>query len=152
MLPLAHKSRRAALELALAVAAFTVALGLIALPATSSTSPGPAGKKGKNLRSVIFVGNNWDGTADVINPRRGFKRIARINIIPDHDERFAEIATNPQDLGYFLGIRQLVGEGNDQFVDDMYTSNDGKLLIVSRPSFKDVIGMNLNTREIVWRF
>jgi DNA-binding beta-propeller fold protein YncE len=45
-----------------------------------------------------------------------------------------------------------VGEGNDQFVDDMYSTHDGRLLIVSRPSFKDVVAINLNTRKIVWRF
>ena len=49
-------------------------------------------------------------------------------------------------------IRELVGEGNDQFVDDMYTSNDGRLLIVSRPSFRDVVALNLTTGKIVWRF
>jgi len=139
-----------AATVALAVAIFAMAAALTAVPASTTTLPGPAGKA--NLRSVIFVGNNWAGTADVINPRRKFKRIARINIIPDHEERMAEIATDPERLAYFLGIRQLVGEGNDQFVDDMYTSNDGQLLIVSRPSFRDVIGMDLDTREIVWRF
>ena len=36
-------------------------------------------------------------------------------------------------LAYFIAIRELIGEGNDQFVDDMYTSNDGRLLVVSRP-------------------
>ena len=30
--------------------------------------------------------------------------------------------TDPERLGYFLAIRELVGEGNDQFVDDMYTT------------------------------
>jgi hypothetical protein len=38
----------------------------------------------------------------------------------------AEIQSNPDRLGYFLGIRELVGEGNDQFVDDMFSSPDGR--------------------------
>jgi YVTN family beta-propeller protein len=63
-----------------------------------------------------------------------------------------EIAADPVRLGYFLAIRELVGEGNDQFVDDMYTSNDGRLLIVSRPSFRDVVAIELASGEIVWRF
>jgi DNA-binding beta-propeller fold protein YncE len=63
-----------------------------------------------------------------------------------------EIFTNPVRLGYFLAIRQLVGEGHDQFVDDMFTSKDGRLLVVSRPSFADVVGINLNSGRIVWRF
>ena len=81
-----------------------------------------------------------------------FERIARLNIVPDLEERMAEIALDPQRLGYFLAIRLLVGENNDQFVDDMYSTNDGRLLIVSRPSLRDVIGMNIATGKIVWRF
>jgi YVTN family beta-propeller protein len=99
---------------------------------------------------VLFVGNNWDGTADIIDPIK-LKRLARINVIPDLQERLREIYTNPDKLGFFLGIRQLIGEGNDQFVDDMFTSHDGRFVYVSRPSLADVIGMNLQTRKIVWR-
>ncbi len=106
----------------------------------------------RGKREVLFVGNNWEGTADVIVPRGKFRRLARINIIPDIEERMAEIATDPERLGYFLAIRELVGEGNDQYVDDMYSSNDGRLLIVSRPSFRDVIALDLASGEIVWRF
>jgi DNA-binding beta-propeller fold protein YncE len=110
------------------------------------------GSEDPNLQRVLFVGNNWDGTADVIEPRGGYERIGRINIIPDIDERMMEILTNPVRLGYFLAIRQLVGEGHDQFVDDMFTTNDGRLLIVSRPSLADVVAIDLETREIAWRF
>jgi YVTN family beta-propeller protein len=125
-----------------AVAAFAL-VALWAAPA-SAAPPG--------LRDVVFVGNNWDGTADVIDPHSNFRRVTRINIIPDIDERMAEIMTDPVRLGYFLGIRQLVGEGNDQYVDDMYSTNDGELLIVSRPSLRDVVAIDLDTRQIVWRF
>ncbi len=79
-------------------------------------------------------------------------RIARINIIPDIEQRRAEINSNPIRLGYFLGIRQLVGEGNDQFVDDMFSSNNGRLLIVSRPSLADVVAIDIASGRIVWRF
>ena len=64
----------------------------------------------------------------------------------------AEIQSDPVRFGYFLGIRQLVGEGHDQFVDDMYSSNDGRLVVISRPSFGDVVAISLRTRRIVWRF
>jgi YVTN family beta-propeller protein len=103
-------------------------------------------------RSAIFVGNNWDGTADVIDPENGYRRIARINIIPDHAERMAEITSNPADLVYFLAIQQLIGEGHNQYVDDMFTTKDGEILIVSRPSFADVVGIDLRTEQIIWRF
>ena len=135
--------RLAALSACAAFAAFA-----LAAPAAE------AGKKDRNraTRHMMFVGNNWEGTADVIQPRGKFRHIARINIIPDHDERMQEILLDPVRLGYFLGIRELVGEGNDQFVDDMFTSHDGRILAVSRPSFRDVVGIKLATGEIKWRF
>ena len=101
-------------------------------------------------RDVLFVGNNWDGTADVVDPVK-FERIARLNIIPDIEERMAEIRTNPERQAYFLAIRQAVGEGHDQFVDDMYSSPDGRFLYVSRPSLADVIALDLTTQKLVWR-
>src|SRR3954447_24664896 len=102
------------------------------------------------LQSVLVVGNNWDGTADVIHPTK-FKRLTRLNIIPDRDQRMAEIQSSPDRMGYFLAIRQAVGEGHDQFVDDAFTSHDGRFLYVSRPSFADVVAINLRTRKIAWR-
>ncbi len=141
-------------------AAAVVALAACALAALAA-SPAPAVKapKAPATTPVVFVGNNWDGTADVLRftpPSKSkpasFKRIARLNIIPDIDQRMQEILTNPQRLGYFLAIRQLIGEGHDQFVDDMYSTNDGTLLIVSRPSFADVVAIDLATGQIAWRF
>lgn len=117
-------------------------------------APAPARHDIKNheTRHVLFVGNNWDGTADVVLPRGKFRRVHRINIIPDIEQRMLEIYTNPERLAYFLAIREFVGEGHDQFVDDMFTSKDGRLLVVSRPSLADVVGIDLRTEEIVWRF
>jgi DNA-binding beta-propeller fold protein YncE len=54
-------------------------------------------------------------------------------------------------LGYFLGIRQLIGEGHDQFVDDIFTSPDGRFAYVSRPSLADVVAFDLKSKQIVWR-
>ena len=109
------------------------------------------GVKGqKGTEETLLVGNNWDGTADVVDPVR-FKRITRINIVPDLAIRRAEIMANPVDLGFYLGVRQLIGEGNDQLVDDMFTSPDGRFLYVSRPSLKDVVAFNLRTKQIHWR-
>jgi DNA-binding beta-propeller fold protein YncE len=101
-------------------------------------------------KDVLFVGNNWEGTADVIDPQ-SFTRLGRINIVPDREQRMAEIQRDPVALGFFLGIRQLVGEGNDQFVDDMFSSPDGQRVYVSRPSFADVVAIDLRTGKIVWR-
>jgi len=175
-----------------------VLLTALALALSAATQARPA--EGADLAEVILVGNNWEGTADIIEVRypnqagagqakkcltkkagegkrktckrsRGaefaqagqpgqasqqgspsYRTVARINIVPDLQERMAELLTNPIDLAYFLAIRVLIGENNDQFVDDMYTTNDGRLLIVSRPSLKDVVGIELATGEIAWRF
>jgi DNA-binding beta-propeller fold protein YncE len=131
--------------LAIALCALTVA-AIAAAPAEAAAKK----RKPPKTRTVLFVGNNWDGTADVVAPRK-FKRLARINIIPDIAERMAEIQSDPERHGYFLGIRQLVGEGHDQFVDDMFSSRDGRFLYVSRPSLADVVAFNLRTRKIAWR-
>lgn len=103
------------------------------------------------LQPAIFVGNNWDGTIDVINGDT-YEVIGRINGIPDYEQRMTELRKKPKDYIVFLGIRQLIGEGNDQYVDDMYSSRDGELLVVSRPSFADVVALDLDTGDIVWRF
>ncbi|QIK74683.1 YncE family protein [Nocardioides piscis] len=131
------------------------ALASVLVTALLGTAPASAGGDKQqpvgDVRKAVFVGNNWDGTASVLGPRR-LASLGRINIIPDKDARMAEIMLNPYRAAYFLAIRELVGEGHDQFVDDLYTSNDGSLLIVSRPSFADVVGISLKTHEIVWRF
>jgi hypothetical protein len=129
-----------------ALVAALVAL-LAAEPALAQEGP----PKRRDTRQVMFVGNNWEGTADIVDARN-FKRLARIDVIPDKDERLAEIQADPERLAFFLAIRQGVGEGNDQFTDDMFTSHDGRFAYVSRPSFADVVGISLRTRQIVWRF
>ncbi|MFG2298670.1 YncE family protein [Streptomyces sp. NPDC048603] len=137
-----------------AVCALTAAALLTALAPAAADTPtdaapdtGPAG-----LRQVLFVGNNWDGTADVLAATGGMARIGRINVIPDKAERLREIHLNPVKLAYFLGIRTTAGEGHDQFADDMYTTPDGSAVVVSRPSFADVVSIDLASGRINWRF
>jgi len=138
------------------LAVLAAGAALAALPAIAGASQAGGGDPG--TREVIFAGNNWEGTASVLNPQKRYRNVATINIIPDQAERELEIMLNPVDFAFFLAIREFVGEGNDQFVDDMYTTPDGKLLIVSRPSFRDVVGIRLNNCddlndcEIEWRF
>jgi hypothetical protein len=125
----------------------TVVIGLVVVgTAGSATKRKPASP----TRSALFVGNNWDGTADVVDPKT-FKRLKRLNIVPDKADRMAQISLNPVRLAYFLAIRQEVGEGHDQFVDDMFSSKDGRFVYVSRPSFADVVAIELKTGKIVWR-
>lgn len=125
----------------------------VTAPATAATAVGAASDSGSAaLREVMFVGNNWDGTADVIKSTGDFAKIGRINVIPDKDQRMAEINADPIWWIAFMTIRNSVGEGHDQFVDDMYSTPDGKSVVVSRPSFGDVVSIDLATGAINWRF
>jgi hypothetical protein len=130
---------------AIATLAATLAAAIAATPAIAQGEDG-------DVREVLFVGNNWDGTADVIRTNGAFKRVARLNIIPDLDERMAELLADPVRLGYFAAIALLIGEGHNQYVDDMFSTNDGRLLIVSRPSLADVVAIRIKTGKLVWRF
>ncbi|MGW1590845.1 YncE family protein [Streptomyces sp. NPDC002386] len=123
----------------------------LAGPATaasaSASATDPAG-----LREVLFVGNNWDGTADVVKSSGDFAGIGRIDVIPDRDQRMAEINADPIKWIYFQAIRNSVGEGHDQFADDMYSTPDGRSVVVSRPSFADVVSIDLASGKVNWRF
>lgn len=104
------------------------------------------------LREVLFVGNNWDGTADVVESTGDFAKIGQVNVVPDKTERIAEINADPIKWIYYMSIRNQVGEGHDQYVDDMYSTPDGRSMVVSRPSFADVVSIDLATGRINWRF
>ncbi|MFZ5847263.1 MAG: YncE family protein [Actinomycetota bacterium] len=130
--------------------------GLSTLAATTATtgtsSAAPTGPRSEvAAREVMFVGNNWDGTATVVDANT-YRPIKTINTIPDQAERMLEIVTNPNKLVFYIAIRAGVGEGNDQFTDDMFSTPDGRLVAVSRPSFADVVGIDLATGKIEWRF
>jgi DNA-binding beta-propeller fold protein YncE len=133
------------------LASFLMATLLVA----GAASPAGAAKRKKTSKPpakqpIYMVGNNWDGTADIIHART-FKSLQRFDVVPDRNERMAEIEADPDRMGYFLAIRQLVGEGHDQFVDDAFTSHDGRVVYVSRPSFADVVAIGLKRKRILWR-
>ena len=74
--------------------AFAVALaGALGVPTAAPAAP-------EGQRDVMVVSNNWAGTADLVDPRT-FKRLARIDVIPDKDERIAEITADPPSKLYF---------------------------------------------------
>jgi DNA-binding beta-propeller fold protein YncE len=125
------------------IAGFAV-LTVVTIPAPAGAAPG--------LREVMFVGNNWEGTVDVIGSSGTFAKLGRISVIPDRAQRLTEIYLNPVKLAYYLGIQQGPGEGHDQLVDDMYTTPDGSALVASRPSFADVVSIDLRTGTLKWRF
>ncbi|MFF8602390.1 YncE family protein [Streptomyces sp. NPDC015232] len=149
--PRGRARRRLGGSLAAALALLAAVAGSGATAAPAAASPAPAAAS-EGLREVMFVGNNWDGTADVIESRGEFRRIGRVNVIPDREERMREIHLDPVKLAFFLGVRSGPGEGHDQFVDDMYATPDGSAMVVSRPSFADVVSVDLRTGRINWRF
>jgi hypothetical protein len=125
-------------------------LGTLALAASAATLllVQPAGAAGK--RDVLVVSNNWAGTADLVDPHR-FKRIKRLNVIPDAAQRVAEIEADPTAKFYYDSVRALVGEGHDQYVDDGFVSRDGRVVYFSRPSFADVVAIDIRSGKIRWR-
>lgn len=126
-----------------ALAAVAVVL-LAGPPAPAAAAPA--------LREVMFVGNNWDGTVDVIRSSGDYARLGRINVVPDLAVRLSEIYRDLIRLAFFLGVRSGPGEGHDQLIDDMYTTPDGSALVVSRPSLADVVSIDLRTGAPRWRF
>ena len=100
------------------MAVAVVVLGLAALSAAPA-SPAPAA----GLRDAVFVGNNWDGTADVHRPaRQATSASPGSTSSPTSTSGWPR--SPPTRCGSATSSRsaQLIGEGNDQFVDDMYTS------------------------------
>ncbi|MFK0571741.1 YncE family protein [Endozoicomonas sp.] len=104
----------------------------------------------ESFRDVIVVGNNWDGTIDIYDPYT-YQRIKKLNAVPDKEERLQELGSTVKRWIMSTLIKTVIGEGNYQLVDDMFPSNDGHYLFISRPSFADVIALDVNTGEIKWR-
>ena len=102
------------------------------------------------LRDVVVAGNNWDGVITIFDPNT-YEIIKKISAMPDREERFEEIYSGLKRRLAAGFIREFIGEGNDQLVDDMFTSNDGRYIYASRPSFADVVAIDVNSGEIVWR-
>ena len=111
---------------------------------------GAMAAKKRPMRDVLVVSNNWAGTADLVDPR-SFKRLARLNVIPDARRRLAEINADATRKAVFDGIRTQVGEGNNQYVDDGFVSRDGRYVYFSRPSFADVVAIHIGSRKLAWR-
>ncbi|HMS72814.1 MAG TPA: hypothetical protein PKB03_07230 [Baekduia sp.] len=121
------------------------------LIAAVSAGLAPAAEAAKSkTRDVLVVSNNWAGTADIIDTKT-YKRLKRLNVVPDKAERVAQIQKDETATFYYNNIRNLVGEGNDQYVDDGFTSPDGRTVYFSRPSFADVVAIDMGSGKIKWR-
>lgn len=102
------------------------------------------------LRDVLIVGNNWDGMVDIIDAN-SYELVKRLNVVPDKEARLEEIYSFGLPWIKSTFINKVIGEGHDQLVDDMFLSKDGRFIYASRPSFSDVIAIDVNTGKIVWR-
>lgn len=127
-----------------AVAALCGAIAGAAPAAAAASGERPA------MRDVLVVSNNWAGTADLVDPHT-FKRLKRLDVVPDKARRIAEISADPERKSFYDAIRTLIGEGHDQYVDDGFTSRDGRTVYFSRPSFADVVAIDVRTNRIRWR-
>lgn len=112
-----------------------------AIPATAAPATDPAPVPG--LRDVMFVGNNWAGTATIVDARSLRVLKTGVNLVPDKRQELDDILLSPTKLAFYLLIQQGPGEGHDQYVDDMFTTRDGRYLAVSRPSFADVVWIDI---------
>lgn len=95
------------------------------------------------LRGVMWVGNNWAGTATVVDATTHEVLTKGVDLIPDKKQELRDIRSDPVKLVFYTAIKLGPGEGHDQYVDDMFTTTDGKYLAVSRPSFADVVWIDI---------
>ena len=145
-------TRRTAVILAGCLGASTACAGVYQRPVDTTPRP-PAGVTTPatgDLRDVVLVGNNWAGTVTAFDPVT-FDTLAVVDVVPDWSARVDEIKENALRSAAFKLIRQVAGEGHHQLVDDVFMSGDGRYLFASRPSFADVIAIELATRKISWR-
>lgn len=125
------------------VGVLAVAATLLAVPPATAATPQGVATAATGLRDVMFVGNNWQGTASIIDADTHQMLKSGINLIPDKAQELQDIQLNPVKLAFYLVVQIGPGEGHDQYVDDMFTTNDGKYLAVSRPSFADVVWIDI---------
>jgi hypothetical protein len=106
--------RRAA-AVALATALATTGVTMTACAAQGDAGGRPGTATSDRLREVMFVGNNWEGTAPVVDAAT-YRPITTIDTIPDRAERMAEILGSPDRLAFYLAIQQGVGEGHSMTI------------------------------------
>ena len=114
-----------------------------ALAVAGAVSVSPSAAAPPDLRDVMWVGNNWAGTATIVDENTLEVLKTGVNLIPDKKQELRDITLNPVRLAFYLVVQQGPGEGHDQYVDDMFTTPDGKHLAVSRPSFGDVVWVDI---------
>ncbi|EID53411.1 YncE family protein [Saccharomonospora xinjiangensis] len=128
--------------------ATSTALATVAVSAMTATvfTPSPTAHAAP-MSDVMFVGNNWDGTVDLVDART-FEKYQRIDVAADFDERVLQMRID-QRIAMAV-VRDSAGEGHDQLVDDIMVSPEGHTMYVSRPSLGDVAAYDIATGEQLW--
>lgn len=101
------------------------------------------------LRDVVLIGNSASGTVSFLDGHT-FANLGSLNVIPDLQQRLAEIESNPIAWAGYELVRQQ--EGGDRFVDDLAVSPDGHTLYVSRGNLDDLVAFDLVSHQMLWRF
>jgi DNA-binding beta-propeller fold protein YncE len=133
--------------------------GGISQPAAQGGAPGLAGSgsASSGLRDVLLVGNSVSGSVSFIDGN-SHAVLGSINVIPDLDDRLAEIDGSPIRAVAYNAIKagQVVQHfepsGGDRYVDDVFVSPDGATLYVSRSNLGDVAAFDLTAaaHRLLW--
>src|SRR5690242_10390954 len=65
-----------------------------------------------DLRDVMLVGNNWAGTATIVDANTLKLLKTGVDFIPDKAQEIADIQKSPDRLAYYYLIQQGPGEGH----------------------------------------
>lgn len=109
------------------------------------------------LRDVLLVGNSVSGSVSVLDGVT-HDNLGSVNIIPDLDERMAEINGSPARALAYSAIKQgqvvthFEPADGDRFVDDVFVSPDGTTLYASRSNLGDVAAFDLTSagHPLLW--
>lgn len=97
----------------------------------------------QELRDVMVVGNNRDGTASIVDAR-SFEVLGKdIDLVPDKEDEIARDPPGSRTAGDVLPGPLRPRRRQRPARDDMFTTRDGKLLAVSRPSLADVVWIDI---------
>jgi DNA-binding beta-propeller fold protein YncE len=112
-----------------------------------ATGDGPSGP---TTLDVLLVCNSVSGTVSFVDTA-ALKDLGAVNIIPDLNDRLAEINADPLRAGIYQTIltdetlKHFEPNGGQRFVDDCFVSPDGKTLYASRGNLGDVAAFDLST-------
>lgn len=122
--------------------ALLLATGVLAACAIAAPSSNAA------TRDVVVVGNAFGGTVSFLDGNT-YSNLGSINIAPDRLTRKILIQLNPINLVGWNVVKSQ--KGGENYVDDVATSLDGKVLYVSRGILQDVAAFEIKTKKMLWR-